>query len=173
MPVAFITQSLIIWKSAACCLCQQRQWGRNSAPSNAHGWTPFRDIWFDCQQQYSIDILFKIYGLRLFSWRMSLCTHTLKPAGLSFLGDRDAANFSWDFATDAAGWISMMCPRGHYIVLEKKSRRIGEDCLLQKNAVHKSHRRLTKYLILFPDKGVLISRDQIQTPKGIKFNAAN
>ena len=56
---------------------------------------------------------------------------------------------------------------------EKKIRRKREDCLLQKNAVHKSHGTLTKYLILVPDKGVLISWNQIQTPKGIKVNTAN
>lgn len=41
-----------------------------------------------------------------------------------FPGDRnDAVNFSSDFSTDAAWWISMMCPWGHYIVLKK---RLGE-----------------------------------------------
>lgn len=50
---------------------------------------------------------------------------------------------------------------------------MGEECLPQKNVVHKSLRRLRKYLILVPNQGVLISWNQIQTPKGIKVKAAN
>lgn len=57
--------------------------------------------------------------------------------------------------------------------VEKKIRRMGEDCLPKKNSMHKSHGRLTKYLILVPDEGALISWNQIQTPKGIKVNKAN
>lgn len=50
---------------------------------------------------------------------------------------------------------------------------MGEDCLPQKNSMHKSNGRLTKYLILVPDKGVLIFLNQIQTPKEIKLNMVN
>lgn len=89
-----------------------------------------------------------------------------------FLGNRDAVNFISDFQTDCL--VDKYCVSlGPSAQWTEKIRKMGDDCLPQKDPMHKSQERFAEYFIPIQDKDILIFQNQKQAPKGIKVNVTN